>query len=143
MSETKIAKLLSILSELFPTLKPTPSMARAWEVVLGEYSEEKLMAAARKLGRVHAHGAPSVSHVVEAIEGKLIRRAVAARDCWDRVILQSSGGSPAISHYEVVRVDIETGSTLAKVCDESEQLAVEKTNPQLSLPEQTDTEDIS
>lgn len=119
-----IPEILSLLANACSTLKPTPEMAAVWDSLLAKYPDDSIRKAAVHVAKQVHFGAPTVGHIVEAIEGKLTKVRVQLTDLYGRGILREDG-TPAFEMQEVRM--LPDGTT--KLLPEADQFEDERIGP--------------
>lgn len=72
-------------------LRPTPEVAATWAALLAGYPDDALRRAAAAVAVQVHYGPPTVGHIVEQLEGKVVRVHVPVTDVWGRAILRDDG----------------------------------------------------
>lgn len=72
-------------------LRVTREVAATWAALLERFSDADIRKAAAHVATQVHFGPPTVGHIVEAIEGKIVRSRVPVTDLWNRTILREDG----------------------------------------------------
>ena len=96
-----VTKILRLLGNANPSMKPTAEMAQVWSEMLQGFSDAELWRAAKAAATRQHYGAPTVGDLIAEIRGAERVVHVPVVDLWNRGVIREDG-SP-VTQAQLVR----------------------------------------